>query len=269
MTPERPLLAVRRLSKRYVRASWISRHQQAVEAVREVDLEIAPGKTLGVVGESGSGKSTLARCITRLEQPDSGEIWFGDTEITRLSERALRPYRPQIQLILQHAAGALNPRFTAADVIEEPLLLQGRGTPAERRARVGTALEQVGLPCQCAGRRVLEFSGGQRQRLSIARALVLQPRLLVLDEALTGLDLSIQGQVLALLRDLQAEHGLTYILISHDLEVIAHIADEVAVMYRGRIVERASTAQLLCSPAHEYSRALVSAQRLLSGAATA
>lgn len=269
MTPERPLLAVRRLSKRYVRTFWLSRHRQAVEAVREVDLEIAPGKTLGIVGESGSGKSTLVRCLTRLEQPDAGEIWFGDVEIARLSARELRPYRPQIQLMLQHAAGALNPRFTAADAIEEPLLLQGRGTPAERKARVSTALQEVGLPRECAGRRVLEFSGGQRQRLSLARALVLRPKLLVFDEALAGLDLSIQGQILTLLCDLQRDHELTYVFVSHDLALIAQIADQVAVMYRGQIVERAPTAQLLHSPARDYSKALVSAQRLLSAAAIA
>jgi ABC-type glutathione transport system ATPase component len=263
------LLRVRRLSKRYMLASWLSRRRHSVEAVRDVDLEIAAGTTLAVVGESGSGKSTLARCIARLEQPDSGEIWFEQHEITRLNESQMRPFRSQIQLIFQHSAGALNPRFTAADLIEEPLLLQQRGGAGARHGRVAIALEEVGLDRGCASRRALEFSGGQRQRLAIARALVLEPRLLILDEPFTGLDLSIQAQVLDLLISLQQKRQLTYLLISHDLEVVAQIADEIAVMYRGQIVERAPAARLLRSPQHEYTQALVGAQALLNGGASA
>jgi ABC-type glutathione transport system ATPase component len=263
------MLRVRRLSKRYTLPSWFSRHQHSVEAVRDVSLEIAAGTTLAVVGESGSGKSTLARCIARLEQPDSGEIWLERDEITRLGEAELRPFRSQIQLIFQHSAGALNPRFSAADVIEEPLRLQRGGGTGERKTRIAGALEEVGLDRACATRRILEFSGGQRQRLAIARALVLEPRLLILDEPFTGLDLSIQAQVLGLLLALQQKHGLTYLLISHDLEVVAQIADEIAVMYRGQMVESAPPARLLRSPEHEYTRALVGAQAMLGGGASA
>jgi peptide/nickel transport system ATP-binding protein/glutathione transport system ATP-binding protein len=262
------LLRVCRLSKRYVQTSWLSR-EHSVEAVRDVDLEIAAGTTLAVVGESGSGKSTLARCIARLEQPDSGEIWFEQREIARLGETELRSFRSQIQLVFQHSAGAMNPRFTAADAIEEPLLLQRRGAVAERKSRVTRALEEVGLDPGCAARRILEFSGGQRQRLAIARALVLEPRFLILDEAFTGLDLPIQAQILDLLLALQREHQLTYLLISHDLEIVEQIADEIAVMYRGQIVEHGPTARLLRSPGHEYTQALVNAQAALSGVVSA
>lgn len=263
-----PILVARRLQKRYTRRAWLT-PEHPVEALCGVDLEVQPATTLGIVGESGSGKSTLARCITRLERPDSGEIWFEGTEITHLGERQLRGLRPRVQLILQHAAGALNPRFTAFEAIEEPLLLLRRGTSSERKAIVRAAFEAVGLPAASSGRRVLEFSGGQRQRLSIARALALEPAFLVLDEALTGLDLPIQGQILDVLRTLQRERRLTYVFISHDLDAVAHIADDIAVMRRGTFIERAPAAQLLKSPSEEYSKALVEAQRALSVGASA
>jgi len=260
-----PLLRVQKLSKQYRIPTWFA-GRPSIEAIREIDLEVATGTTLAIVGESGSGKSTLARCIAGLERADSGAVWFEQTEITRLGEDGLRPLRSQIQLILQHSAGALNPRFTAGEAIDEPLLLQARATANDRSEKVARALKEVGLAPEWGARRVLQFSGGQRQRLSIARALVLQPRLLILDEALTGLDLSIQAQILDLLLRLQREHALTYLFISHDLEVVGKIAHEIAVMYRGRMVERASAMQLLRSPQHEYTKSLLSAQALLSGA---
>jgi len=261
------ILRVRGLSKAYATRGVLRRRGSIVHAVRNVDLNVAPGKIVAVVGESGSGKSTLARCIVRLEDRDEGQIWFRDTEISALKGRELRPFRRQMQLIMQDSAGALNPRFTALEAIEEPLLIEGKRSADERRHRVLKLIEQVGLPCDAVDRRVTRFSGGQRQRLAIARALILRPQFLILDEALSGLDLSTQAQVLNLLIELQAEYGLTYLFISHDLTLISQVADEIMVMHAGEMVERGKPADILARPQHPQTVALVSAARALDGEA--
>jgi oligopeptide transport system ATP-binding protein len=255
-----PLLRVRKLAKCYVRGGlW--RGRVRVAALNGVDLEIPGGRTLALVGESGSGKSTLARCVVRLERPDSGEIWIGGQDIANLDSHSLLPLRTQIQIIFQDAVTSMNPRFTAAEVVEEPLVIQKQ----DRRTRRDAALESiddVGLSRAWANRSIMQFSGGQRQRLAIARSLVVRPKLLVLDEALTGLDLSTQAQIVNLLLDLQAAHSLTYLLISHDLALVAHIADVIAVMAGGRIVEIGSTREMMTGPKHEETIRLQRSARI-------
>lgn len=253
------LLRVKGLRKFYEQRRWLSRRRFVVPAVDGVDLTIARGTTLALVGESGSGKSTLARCLVRLEEPTAGEIWYDGKNLLLLSRAELRPIQGQIQLIFQDPAAALNPRLTALEIVVEPLLVQGRGTRRERRERGLALMEKVGLLSQWAERPAAEFSGGQRQRLAIARALALEPRLLILDEALSALDLSVQAQIVNLLLELQASRGLTYLYITHDLSLVGHLADEMAVMQRGRIVERASARELLRHPQHAHTRALVAA----------
>jgi peptide/nickel transport system ATP-binding protein len=225
--------------------------------VCDVDFEIPLGKTLALVGSSGSGKSTVARCVTRLERPDAGEIWLGDTEMSRLGYSELLPFRSQVQLIFQDVVTSMNPGFSAAQVIEEPLLIQGRGSKHERRTVVQELMEQVGLRANSADRPVMEFSGGQRQRVAIARALTLQPKLLVLDEALSGLDLSTEAQICNLLLDLQGAHSLTYLFISHDLPLMARLADSIAVISAGRIVEHGPAQQMISGASHPETRALL------------
>lgn len=246
-----PLLMVRGLSKLYSRP--------AVRALNGVDLDIAAGRTLALVGQSGSGKSTLARCVARLEEPAAGEIWFGGQDILRLQGRALLPVRKGIQVIFQDPATVFNPRFPAAAIVSEPLVIQGWGTKADRRRRALDLMRQVRLPADCADRPPREFSGGQRQRLALARALATEPRLLILDEALSGLDLPAQTEILALLRELQQARGLAFLFICHDLGLAGRIADEVAVMFEGSIVERAAPAGLSANPRHPHTRALLSA----------
>ena len=252
-------LRVRGLCKRYVRGStWRKRD---VLAVRGVDFEISVGKTLGLVGSSGSGKSTVARCVTRLERPDAGEIWIEGVDIAQLGSRELFPFRAQIQMIFQDAATSMNPRFSAAEIIEEPLLIQGRGNHPERGSRARELMDEVGLSPNWADRSAMEFSGGQRQRLAIARALALTPKLLVLDEALSGLDLSTQAQIANLLLDLQAAHSLTYLLISHDLSLVARMADFIAVMSAGQIIEHGPTAQIVSNPIHPETQSLLASAK--------
>jgi peptide/nickel transport system ATP-binding protein len=251
-----PLLRVRGLSKRYTRGGlWQNRAH--VDAVASVDFEIAAGKTLALVGSSGSGKSTVARCVTRLEKPDAGEIWLEGTEISRLTDRQLRPFRTKIQMIFQDTATSMNPRFSLTEVVEEPLLIQERSTRKERQRRARALMEETGISSDWADRLALDLSGGQRQRLAIARALVLEPKLLVLDEALSALDVSTQAQMLNLLLDLQAAHSLTYLFISHDLGLVSQLADHIAVMSAGEIVEQGATAQIMRSPHHPYTKILL------------
>jgi ABC-type glutathione transport system ATPase component len=248
-------LRVRGLCKRYVRGStW---RKCDVLAVRGVDFEISAGKTLGLVGTSGSGKSTVARCVTRLERPDAGEIWIDGVDIAQLGSREMFPFRARIQMIFQDAAMSMNPRFSAAEIIEEPLLIQGFGGHAERRSRARELMNEVGLSPNWADRSAKEFSGGQQQRLAIARALALKPELLVLDEALSGLDLSTQAQIANLLLDLQAAHSLTYLLISHDLSLVSRMAGSIAVMSAGNIVEQGRTAQIVSTPTQRETQALL------------
>jgi ABC-type glutathione transport system ATPase component len=249
------LLSVQRLSKTYVRGGlW--RRRVPVAAAKEVNFEIRAGATLALVGASGSGKSTVARCVTRLERPDSGQIWIEGTEIVGLGSHDLLPFRSKIQMIFQDAVTSMNPRFSAAEVIEEPLLIQGRSRP-ERRNIAELLMKEVGLSPEWLKRRIMEFSGGQRQRLAIARALTVRPRLLVLDEALSGLDLSTQAQMTNLLLDLQATHSLSYLLISHDLAVVARMADTIAVMSDGRIVEAGTRHQIVADPKHSETKRLL------------
>jgi ABC-type glutathione transport system ATPase component len=233
-------LAVRNLRKTYGR----------MVALDAVSFTLGRGKTLGVVGSSGSGKSTLARCIAGFETPDSGEIAF---------DGAPR----QIQLIFQQPASSLNPRFTAGEIVEEPLLIQRRGTPAERRARAAAALDLVGIAASALGKRSQQFSGGERQRLAIARSLVLEPKLLILDESFNGLDPALTVQIANLLRELQARLGLSYILIAHDLELVSEFAGEIAVMEDGRLVEHGTTSAVFCAPQQPRTRELIAANLAL------
>ncbi|HET7439672.1 MAG TPA: ABC transporter ATP-binding protein [Terriglobales bacterium] len=258
--PSRPLLRVRGLSKGYTRGGWWG-NRVLVTAVDGAEFEIATGKTLALVGASGSGKSTVARCITRLERPDAGEICLDGVEISRFGERDLRPFRAAMQMIFQDAATAMNPRFSAAEVIEEPLLIQRRGNREQRRTRARELMQEVGLSPEWADRRAFDLSGGQRQRLAIARALALEPRLLVLDEALSGLDLSTQAQIVNLLMDLQAARSLTYLLISHDLGLVSRMADDIVVMAAGRIVEQGPASQIIASPQHPQTKTLLNSAR--------
>jgi len=225
------------LSKRYTRGGWLARRGSAVEALRGVNLRIQAGSTMALLGASGSGKSTLARCLACLEEPDSGEIWFAGKDLARLPRRELAPLQRQIQLIFQEPSASLNPRFTALELVSEPLLIAGRGTKGERRARALDLMELVGLPAHLRNRFALELSGGQRRRLAIARALVLEPKVLILDEALTGLDLSTRAQISNLLLELQEVCSLTYLCISHDFDLVTRLADEVTVLDEGKVIE--------------------------------
>jgi ABC-type oligopeptide transport system ATPase subunit len=254
-----PLLRVERLRKTYAQRHPLSLREHSVTALDGVDMVAARGLFLALVGESGSGKSTLARCIACLERPSTGSIWFQDTDVTGLGESELRRIRPKIQLIFQDAATALNPRFSALELVEEPLRIQHYASARARAEKALHAMAQVGLPPDCAPRYPHQFSGGQRQRLAIARALVQEPELLILDEALSGLDLSLQAQIVNTLLELRKRHALTYLYISHDLGMVKQVADEVAVMHGGRVVERARTAELFRNPQQPVTRALVAA----------
>jgi ABC-type glutathione transport system ATPase component len=225
------------LGKRYSRGRWLSRRRSQVQVLRAVDLRIRTRSTVALIGQSGSGKSTLARCLACLEEPDSGEIWFAGQNLTRLSRRELVPFRRQIQLIFQEPGASLNPRFTAVEIVSEPLVIAGLGTKRERRERAFDLMELVGLPAHLGRRLPFELSGGQRRRLAIARALAPEPKLLILDEALAGLDLSTRAQISNLLLKLQEVFSLTYLCISHDFGLVTHLADEVVVLHEGRILE--------------------------------
>ena len=254
--PNLTFLSVQGLSKRYVAGGRWHRRVH-IAAACEIDFEISKGKTLALVGASGSGKSTVARCVTRLERPDSGNIRLDGRDIAQLSHRDLALVRPSIQIIFQDAVTSINPRFSAAEAIEEPLRIQGKNR-SERRHIAEAVMQEVALSPAWLDRSVMAFSGGQRQRLAIARALTTQPKLLVLDEAFSGLDLSTQAQIANLLLDLQATHALTYLLISHDLTLVSNMADSIAVMSHGRIVEQGSAQQIVTDPKHEETRKLFS-----------
>lgn len=260
MNQPQPLLRVRDLKMHFpVKEGILLRANKYNKAVDGVSFDIMPGETLGLVGESGCGKSTLGRCITRLYQPTAGSIHFQDTDITKIKGKALRPWRQHIQMIFQDPMESLNSRHTVGDIIEEPLIIQKIGDTAWRKKRVGELLEIVGLPSRSVTRFPFEFSGGQRQRIGIARSIALNPKLIVCDEPVSALDVSIQSQIINLLIDLQAEFNLSYLFIAHDLAVVKHISDRIAIMYLGNIVEQGNSEDLYQHPHHPYTRSLISA----------
>ncbi|MDL4777044.1 MULTISPECIES: ABC transporter ATP-binding protein [Thermomonosporaceae] len=230
-----------------------------VHAVDGVDLRVHRGETLGIVGESGCGKSTLARCVTGLHPVSAGRILFEGTDITRLSRAGLKAFRRDVQMIFQDPYGSLNPRRRVGSIIGDPFAVHGIASGADRKKRVQELMELVGLNPEHYNRFPAEFSGGQRQRIGVARALALRPKLIVCDEPVSALDVSIQAQVINLLNDLQDELGLTYLFIAHDLSVVRHVSDRVAVMYLGRVAESADGEDLYAGPRHPYAAALLSA----------
>ena len=255
-----PLLSISDLRVHFpVRAGVLLRHTSAVKAVDGVSLDIAPGETLGLVGESGCGKSTLGKAVVRLLKPTSGTIRFDGMDISQASQRSLRPLRRDFQMIFQDPAESLDPRMSVRSIIEEPYIIHGIGSSTERMQRVNALLDRVGLPLSSADRYSFECSGGQRQRIGIARALALNPKLIVCDEPVSALDVSIQSQILNVLVELQKDFGLSYLFIAHDLSVVKHISDRVAVMYLGKIVELASAETIYRDPRHAYTKALLSA----------
>jgi len=255
-----PLLEVRDLRKHFpVLSGLLRRPTGAVRAVDGVSFDLAAGETLGIVGESGCGKTTLGRLVLRLIEPTTGTIRFGGVDLLALGDEALRRTRREMQLIFQDPFGSLNPRMRVGEIVGEGLEVHGLARGAEWRTRVVRVLERVGLRADACERYPHEFSGGQRQRVGIARALAVEPRLIVADEPVSALDVSVQAQIINLLQDLQDELGMAYLFIAHDLRVVEHISHRVAIMYLGRIVELAESRELYANPRHPYTRALLSA----------
>ena len=265
MNAAMPLLQVKKLQKYFPVFSqgFLRRQIGLIKAVDDISFELMPGETLGLVGESGCGKTTTGRAILRALDPTAGEVFFraGDqvVDLAQLSARQLKPLRTQMQMIFQDPFASLNPRMTVSDIVGEPLGIHQLASGSEREDRVAEMLRKVGLMPEHRTRYPHAFSGGQRQRIGIARALIMQPSLVVCDEAVSALDVSVQAQVINLLQDLQQELGLTYLFIAHDLSVVRHICDRVAVMYVGKIVELDDTESLFDDPKHPYTRALLAA----------
>lgn len=260
-----PLLEAENLVKVYSRGK-LGGPREEVRALDGVSFSIFRGTTLAIVGESGSGKSTLAFCLAFLEKPTSGTVRFDEKDILRLREKELRAIRQEIQLIFQDPAGSFNPRWKVLEILTEPLTLQGNLGRDEMRSRARTLLAQVGLSSGMEEKLSSELSGGQRQRLAIARALMLEPKVLILDEALSALDCSVQAQIANLLIELQSSRGMTYLFVTHDMAMAAHLADEIAVMSKGRIVERGATHRILKQPESEVTRELLAAVPRLDSA---
>jgi oligopeptide transport system ATP-binding protein len=254
-----PLLEVRHLSKEFSRNKGLFAKGTVVRAVDDVSFAIGKGETFGLVGESGSGKTTTGRCILRLIEPTSGEVLFDGRDVLKLSRGDLRRARRDMQIVFQDPYSSLNPRMRVADIVEEPLIIHKLGSKAERIERVKQLVALVGLNPDHLRRYPHEFSGGQRQRIGVARALALNPSLIIADEPVSALDVSVQAQVVNLLMELQERLKLTYLFIAHDLRLVEHICSRVAVMYLGRIVEMGETAKLFAAPQHPYTRALLSA----------
>jgi oligopeptide/dipeptide ABC transporter ATP-binding protein len=258
--PNGELLRLEGLVKRFpVRTGFLGAASGYVHAVDGVSFSIRRGEAFGLVGESGCGKSTLAQTVIRLYRPNEGKIIFDGTDLSPLSSASLRPLRRRIQMIFQDPYASLNPRWTVGAIISEPMDIYGVGTPAQRQERVRELLRIVGLHGYMINRYPHEFSGGQRQRIGIARALALQPELVICDEPVSALDVSIQAQVVNLLGDLREEFGLTYLFIAHNLAVVAYVCDRIGVMYLGKLVELGTTEQIINNPQHPYTRALLSA----------
>jgi len=253
------LLQVRHLTKEFSRREGLFGRTTSVRAVDDVSFTIKKGETFGLVGESGSGKTTTGRCILRLIEPTSGDVIFDGKDVLKLSRGDMRRLRRDMQIVFQDPYSSLNPRMRVSDIVEEPLIIHRLGSKAERRERVRQLFELVGLNPDHLRRYPHEFSGGQRQRIGLARALALNPSLVIADEPVSALDVSVQAQVVNLLMDLQQQLNLTYLFIAHDLRLVEHICSRVAVMYLGKIVEMGPTAALFGAPQHPYTKALLSA----------
>jgi len=256
---DKPLVEVRNLVKHFVRTQGLFRAPSIVKAVDDVSFAIAEGEMFGLVGESGSGKSTTGRCILRLIEPTSGEVLFRGENVLQFSSERMRAARRDMQIVFQDPYSSLNPRMRVGEIVEEPLVIHKLGTRTERRARVSELFRLVGLDAAYVERYPHQFSGGQRQRIGLARALALNPALVIADEAVSALDVSIQAQVVKLLLDLKERLRLTYLFIAHDLRLVEHVCTRVAVMYLGKIVELGETSALFANPTHPYTKALLSA----------
>lgn len=257
MTQE--VLRIENLKQHFVSGKGIFRKGYTIKAVDGVSLSVKQGETLGLVGESGCGKSTLGRAILKLYEPTAGKILFEGQDITDFSSKQMRPLRKDMQIVFQDPMESLNQRHTVGMILEEPFIIHNIGTPAERKQWVKELLQKVDLPVEAVSRYPHEFSGGQRQRIGIARAIALKPKLLICDESVSALDVSVQAQIINLLLALQKEMNLAMIFISHDLSVVKHVSDKIAVMYFGQVVEEGSVQQVYSDPQHDYTKTLLSA----------
>lgn len=253
------LLRIEGLKQYYLTGKGVFKKGYVIKAVDDVSFSLEQGQTLGLVGESGCGKSTLGRTILKLYEPTEGKIFFEGKEITHLNSKQMRPLRREMQIVFQDPLESLNQRHTVGGILEEPYKIHGIGTPAERKRWVLELLDKIGLPHTAVNRYPHEFSGGQRQRIGIARAIALKPKLLICDESVSALDVSVQAQILNLLLKIQKEMNLSIIFISHDLSVVKHISDHVAVMKKGKIVEMGTAKEVYSSPKNEYTKELLSA----------